>query len=282
MFSILIPTWNNLEYLRLCVDGIRRNSAHTHQIVVHVNDGSDGTREWVRGAGLDTTFSESNVGVCWALNEAATRARREFIVCFDDDVYCLPGWDVALMHRARQMPGDLFLLSATSIAPRGGANRCAVVADHGRTPAEFREAELLTAALRLARADWSGATWLPTLVHRRWWFKCGGYSTELSPGASSGEDFSMKLWHAGCRHFVGVGNSLVYQFQRASAGLAANNDGPRQFLHKWGMTPATFDRYYLRRGQALAGDAALSDPRAGSTPGLKWALRRGAWRRRWL
>ena len=45
MFSILIPSWNNLDYLRLCVDSIRKNSAHAHQVIVHVNDGSDGTRD---------------------------------------------------------------------------------------------------------------------------------------------------------------------------------------------------------------------------------------------
>ena len=64
MFSILIPSWNNLEYLRLCVRSIRENSAHPHQIIVHVNDGSDGSRGWVMGEQLDATFSETNVGIC--------------------------------------------------------------------------------------------------------------------------------------------------------------------------------------------------------------------------
>ena len=52
MFSILIPTWNNLALLQLCVRSIRENSAYDHQIIVHVNDGSDGTLEWVRAQGI--------------------------------------------------------------------------------------------------------------------------------------------------------------------------------------------------------------------------------------
>jgi len=47
-FSILIPSWNNLELLRLCVESVKIISAFSHQIIVHVNDGSDGTLEWVR------------------------------------------------------------------------------------------------------------------------------------------------------------------------------------------------------------------------------------------
>ena len=280
MLSILIPTWNNLDYLRLCVDSIRRNSAHAHQIIVHVNDGSDGTREWVRGAGVDATFSEANVGICWAMNEAATRARREHIVYLNDDMYCLPGWDVALLERARQMPSDLYLLSGTMVEPRDSGNPCVVVADHGDTVATFREAELLARAWQLKRADWSGATWPPTLVNRKWWFKSGGYSTELSPGMSSDNDFSMKLWRAGCRHFIGVGDSLVYHFQCKSTGKVVKNDGRRQFLNKWGMTQSTFDRFYLRRGQAQENNAALTDPDVATTPGLKWALRKSELRRR--
>ena len=35
MFSILIPTWNNLPYLQRAVDGIRRHSAAAHQVIVH-------------------------------------------------------------------------------------------------------------------------------------------------------------------------------------------------------------------------------------------------------
>ena len=281
MFSILIPTWNNLDYLRLCVDSIRRNSAHAHQVLVHVNDGSDGTRDWVRASGLEATFSETNVGICLAVNEAAMRARHDHIVYLNDDMFCLPGWDVALLERARRMPSDLYLLSGSMIEPRDSGNPCVVVADYGDSVATFREAELLAAAPGLKRGDWCGATWPPTLVHRNWWFKCGGYSTELSPGMSSDNDFSMKLWHAGCRHFIGVGNSLVYHFQCKSTGKVVKNDGRRQFLDKWGMTQSTFDRYYLRRGQALTGDDALSEPNVHETPGLAWALRKSALRRRW-
>ncbi|TMH14386.1 MAG: glycosyltransferase family 2 protein [Betaproteobacteria bacterium] len=277
MFSILIPSWNNLDYLRLCVDSIRKNSAHAHQVIVHVNDGSDGTREWVQQSNLDVTFTPSNVGICYAVNEAAMLAQQDYIVYLNDDMYCLPGWDQALLDRIEALPSDLFMLSGTMIEPRDSGNRCVVVGDYGDTLASFCEADLLRDAPHLKRADWSGATWPPTVVQREWWFKCGGYSTELSPGMSSDNDFSMKLWHAGCRHFIGAGDSLVYHFQCKSTGKVAKNDGGRQFLDKWHMTQSTFDRFYLRRGQACDGEA-LAEPENSSA--LRWALRKAALKRR--
>ena len=44
MFSIVIPTWNNLAHLQLVLRSIREHSGQEHQIIVHVNDGRDGTR----------------------------------------------------------------------------------------------------------------------------------------------------------------------------------------------------------------------------------------------
>ena len=277
MFSILIPTWNNLEYLRLCVRSIRQNSAHPHQIIVHVNDGNDGSRGWVMSEQLDATFSETNVGICWAVNEAAQLADHDLIVYMNDDMYCLPGWDTALLARAALMPRDRFMLSGTMVEPRASGNPCVVVADHGDTVASFREATLLAAAPGLKRSDWYGATWPPTLVHRKWWFMCGGYSTELSPGMSSDNDFSMKLWEAGCRHFIGVGDSLVYHFQCKSTGKVKKNDGRRQFLNKWGMTQSTFDRFYLRRGQPVV---AQQLPEPDDSMALRLARWRSGLRRR--
>ena len=63
MFSIIIPTWNNLPFLQLAVDTIRRHSVHAHEILVHVNDGSDGTLAWVRSQGLKHTASPGNIGI---------------------------------------------------------------------------------------------------------------------------------------------------------------------------------------------------------------------------
>ena len=48
MFSIIIPTFNNLEYLKLCLKSIQKNSKFDHEIIVHINEGNDGTLEYLR------------------------------------------------------------------------------------------------------------------------------------------------------------------------------------------------------------------------------------------
>ncbi len=271
MFSIIIPTWNNLELLKLCVSSIRKNSTHPHQIIVHVNDGSDGSLAWVKEQEIEHTNSPENIGICLAVNEAAMHASQDYILYLNDDMYCCPGWDQALARKLKDIDTDLFMLSGTMIEPRNTNNPCVIVADYGTDAGSFDEDRLLADLPMHRKTDWYGATWPPTLVSRKWWFRVGGYSSEFSPGMSSDNDFSMKLWHAGCRIFYGVGDSLVYHFQCKSTGKVKKNDGGRQFLQKWGMRQSVFDRYYLRRGRIAEG-LRLAEPE--ETKELRWQMLR--------
>lgn len=276
MFSIIIPTWNNLALLQLCVRSIRQNSAYAHQVIVHVNDGSDGTLAWVREQGITHTATPQNEGICLAVNEAAMLATQDYILYLNDDMYCCPGWDTALVSKLKLLDTDLFMLSGTMIEPRDTHNPCVIVRDYGGDADVFDETGLLAELPQHRKADWCGATWPPTLVSKRWWFKVGGYSSEFSPGMSSDNDFSMKLWHAGCRIFLGVGDSLVYHFQCKSTGKVKKNDGGKQFLNKWGMRQSVFDRYYLRRGQPAKG-LKLDEPE--DTLEFRWQLLRSRLKR---
>jgi GT2 family glycosyltransferase len=282
VLSIVIPTWNNLAHLRLAVDTIRRHGRVPSQILVHVNDGSDGTLDWVRAEGLQHTHSPGNIGICFAVNRVAALATQPWLVYLNDDMAVLPGWDTRLVGVAERLRDRPFSLSATMIEPGAGKNPCAVAADFGRDPAGYREAELIAALPRLARDHWLGSTWPPTLVPRALWTEVGGYSTELSPGMSSDNDFSMKLWHAGCRVFLGLGDAFVYHFATVSTARVTKNDGRLQFLHKWGISQRDFDRICLRRGQPVA-PQALEAALAGRTldaaeqAALASAQRRADW-----
>jgi len=278
-YSLLVPTWNNLPYLQLFVASLRRHSAREHQLLVHANDGSDGTRAWLREQGIEHTASDANVGICHAVNLLGAKARGDYVVYLNDDMVLAPGWDTALdrgVERFRRH--GAFMLSGTMVEPAGSGNACVVRADFGRDPTRFDLERFAREAPGLARADWLGATWPPTLVSRELWHRVGGYSIEFSPGMGSDNDFSMKLWQAGCRVFLGVGDSLAYHFSETSTRRIRKNDGRRQFLMKWGMTQSGFDRHFLRRGQPAGTDPVLAEPQP--SVGLRWQAVKAAVRRR--
>jgi glycosyltransferase involved in cell wall biosynthesis len=248
MFSIVIPTWNNLPYIKLLIESLRKNSKFPHQILIHVNDGSDGTLKWVQEQGLEHTASLDNIGICFAVNRAAALATQKYLVYMNDDMVALPGWDVELVKYAENFGDQRFMLSSTMIEPSNTGNKCVAVADFGRSAEEWNESLALQSYSNLKRPNWMGSTWPPTLVPTWMWQEVGGYSTEFSPGMSSDNDFTMKLYHAGCRIFLGIGSSLVYHFACISTGRIKKNDGRKQFLRKWSITQREFDSVILKRG----------------------------------
>ena len=253
LFSILIPTWNNLPYLQCCIRSIRKHSAFPHQIIVHINEGTDGTLDWIKAQpDIDYTYSSQNIGVCFALNAARALVQTDYIVYLNDDMYVCPGWDRVLWEEIQQLPDKYFFLSATAIEPMA-SSACAIQADFGSDPEHFREDALLDCFQQFEKADWAGATWPPNIVHREVWDLVGGYSIEFSPGMYSDPDFSMKLWQAGIRYFKGLSASRVYHFGSKSTGRIRKNKGYYTFIRKWGMTSSTFTRYYLRRGEPFTG-----------------------------
>ncbi|HEY2650178.1 MAG TPA: glycosyltransferase [Puia sp.] len=259
VFSVFIPTWNNLSYLKLCVGSLKRHSIVPIQIVIHINEGTDGTAEWVKSQpDLSFTFSKENIGVCYALNQCRTLATGDYFLYLNDDMYVCPGWDQHLMDAIKTIGHDAFFLSATAIEPLETGNDCAIVQNFGSDPDSFHEENLLKEFRDPVKKDWQGSTWPPNVVHKNVWDLVGGYSIEYSPGLYSDPDFSMKLWKAGIRLFKGIGESRVYHFGGKSTKRVIKNKGYYTFISKWGMTSGTFTKIILRSGQPY--DGSLTEP----------------------
>ncbi|MCC7029728.1 MAG: glycosyltransferase [Chitinophagaceae bacterium] len=258
-FSILIPTWNNLPYLKLCIESIRKNSTFSHQILVHINETDADTEQFLDLEQIAYTTSTQNIGICKALNLIAAKATADYIMYMNDDMYCLPQWDHFLAEEINACNTNLFMFSSTMIEPRNTGNRAVIVADFGTSTDTFQEDKLLMQFAAFDHADWSGSSWPPNIVHKSMWQKLNGYNEAFSPGMSSDDDFSMRMWQQGCRLFKGVAASRVYHFQCKSTGRIIRNNGRQQFLQLYGITQNMFNTYFLKKGKPFAG--ILQGPR---------------------
>ena len=254
VFSILLPSWNNLSYLKLCVDSIRRHSTYKHQIIVLVNEGKDGSLEWIKAQkDIDYVYAPVNLGICYGLNACRSLVDTGYILYLNDDMYVLPGWDEILKKETEQIDHNAFMISSTMIEPTNIGSPCIMVKDFGNSPENFREEDLLQQYKELEMHDWTGSTWPPVLIPVALWDIVGGMSVEFSPGMYSDPDLSMKLWQAGVRYFKGLGESRVYHFGSKSTKRIRKNKGRDRFLQKYGMTSRTFTKYYLKRGTPFTG-----------------------------
>ena len=249
MFSILIPSFNNLEYLKTCIDSLKKNSKYPHQIIVHINEGTDGSLEYVKENNLEYTFSTENIGMPKALNKSSELAKFDYILISHDDFYYCPGWDVELMNNVNFIGHNNFYLSSTMV----GAGQ--VEFDAGQTVDNFDETKLLDNLEKIKTIDFQGTTKCPGLIHKEVWKRVGGWSEEFSPTGGDDTDFAMKLWKSNIRIFKGLGKSLAYHFgsittrkKDKSLFTYLGSRGNKIFLKKWGYNINFFEKFFLRSG----------------------------------
>ena len=261
MFSIIIPTFNNLKYLKLCIKSIRQNSEFNHQIIPHVNIGSDKTSEFLIKENIDFTFTDYNSGICEGMNTASKKSRFEYILYSHDDFYFCPGWDIALKDEIEKIGHNKFYLSG--IMMNNGPIKC----DFGNDLNSFDEKKFLNEYKNYNHYDFQGSTWAPHLIHKELWDRVGGFSEEFYPGTGSDPDLNMKLWKCGVRIFKGINNCKVYHFgsivtrkykDHPNIKTESGSKGGKIFLLKWGITINFFKKFYLRSDSKYSGE--LTEP----------------------
>jgi len=249
MFSILIPSYNNLEYLKNCIKSLKKNSKYSHQIIIHINEGTDGSLEYVKENNLEYTFSNENIGMPKALNKSSELAKFDYILISHDDFYYCPGWDVELVNNVNFIGHNNFYLSSTMV----GAGQ--VEFDAGQTVDNFDETKLLNNLEKIKTIDFQGTTKCPGLIHKEVWKRVGGWSEEFSPTGGDDTDFAMKLWKINIRIFKGLGKSLAYHFgsittrkKDKSLFTYLGSRGNKIFLKKWGYNINFFENFFLKSG----------------------------------
>ena len=98
------------------------------------------------------------------------------------------------------------------------------------------------------------STWTPTVIPRANWEAVGGFDEAYFPGNGSDPDLAMKMYQHGCRHFIGVGTSLVYHFSRRTTArfdAGPKLDDKRYFKQKWGLSRDRFLKRMLHRDEVI-------------------------------
>ncbi len=262
MFSIIIPTLNNLEYLKFCIYSIKKNSKFNHEIIPHVNIGNDGTIDYLKKERIDYTYTKNNSGICKGMNLAAKKANTNYILYAHDDFYFCPDWDIILKEEVDKIQHENFYLSGTMM------NNGQIKFDCGDSPENFNENRFLENYKHHNFYDFQGSTWAPHLIHKKIWNRVGGFSEEFFPGTGSDPDLNKKLWDVGVRIFKGINDFKVYHFgsivtrrykNHPTIKTESGSRGAKIFLLKWGISINFFRKFTLRSDSKYEGP--LNEPK---------------------
>src|SRR5210317_234863 len=242
--SIIIPTFNNLIYLKFFLRSLKTNSKFDHEIILHINDGSDGTLKYALNNNIKHTYRETNIGLCSSMNKAYSLTTTDHILYAHDDMYFCKNWDIFLTNEINKQNNNQYYLSGTNVSTRHGL----INYDCGSTYLDFDEKKFDNFCLHDQTPDLQSSHWAPHLIHKELWDKIGGFSEEFNPGDGSDPDFCMKLWNENVRVFKAISKFKVYHFNSKTTrnSKVILNNGTKTFLFKYGFNPRFFRKHYLR------------------------------------
>ena len=108
--SVVVVTYNNLDYTRACLESLERFSDWSElEILVVDNASQDGTpaflAEWARGGALRRIIlNDDNRGFAAANNQGLAVASGDYLVLLNNDTYVTRGWVRGLLSHLRRDP----------------------------------------------------------------------------------------------------------------------------------------------------------------------------------
>lgn len=211
--SFVIPTANNLKYLKNAYASVRKYAGNHHEIIVLDDNSSDGTGEWLDSVSDDNLViwknTKDRLGHTITYNIGAMLAKNEIFSILHADMYIGPNYvENALKHLERKT-----VVSATRIEPPlHPEGKEKIVRDFGLWPHTFNEPEFLLFVEQEQRDRRGGVTsgiFAPWFMYKEDFLAIGGHDPLFAPFPYEDSDLFQRLMLAGYR-IIQSRDSLVY------------------------------------------------------------------------
>ena len=271
--TFCISTYNNLDYLKIAIDSVRKNSFYKDApFIIHAENCTDGTNEW-----LETNKDKYNLtliiepdnkivrGIGGGMNICADYVKTEYINFLHSDFYVTKDWDKALMDVHTKYPTEDLWVNSHRVEPNmfnNPSSRWGTVivppelfgCYHNSFNQQMFEDWATDFKQMNPDIEIPKGEGVSGLVKKSVWDRVGGNDPRFAPTSWDDMDLFLRMLQAGVR-FVLPTNSLVWHFGARGSHRLEENDGQsserqkraeqenaQKWLEKWGRMPI-FDEY---------------------------------------
>ncbi|SDP29232.1 glycosyltransferase [Selenomonas ruminantium] len=221
--SIIILSYNALDYTKLCLESIRKNTEKgTYEIIVVDNGSKDGSAQWLATqTDICCIFNKKNMGFPKGCNQGMEIAQGTELLLLNNDTVVTPGW-LDNMRKA--------LYSGQNIGAVGCMTNHCSNEQAIRLPYQSIE-ELMAVAGNFNRSD--AQKWYPWMVlvgfcllmKREVYMRLGNLDESFSPGNFEDDDYCLRMRKAGYELLL-CGDTYIHHF--GSVAFAGKNDAARE------------------------------------------------------
>ena len=268
--TFCISTYNNLPYLQLAIDSVRKNSYFKDApFIVHAENCTDGTNEWLDEVknlyNLEVYIENNEIakGIGGGMNFCASKVQTEYINFLHSDFYVTKNWDLELLNVHQKYPDQKLWVNSHRVEPNmfNSPDRPGTIlvsldvfgAYHNDFHYEYFEewAEEFKAMNDFEIPKGEGVS---GLIKKSVWDEVGGNDPLFAPTSWEDMDLFLRMLQNGVR-FILPSKSLVWHFGARGSHRLEENDGQsserqrkaehenaKKWLGKWGKMPI-FDGY---------------------------------------
>ena len=266
--SFILPSRNNLKYLKQAYDSIRKNQSVEHEICIASDASTDGTVEWVeeimktdKKVRLHINPGPERLGHTILYDTLVNEySSNDIVMIFHADMYLCPNSDVQIDKHIKE--GTVVSLTRIEppLHPDGNEK---ILMDYGIEPEEFKEDDLLVwlnSSPELThsklRNELTKGIFAPWAIMKKDWDFIGGHDPLFAPQSKEDSDIFNRFHLAGY-NLVQTWRGFVYHMtcrgsrfkdgalrnpagqvfmkgRESSEWLAQNLRSTRNFIRKWG------------------------------------------------
>lgn len=249
MITYCIPSKNNLRYIKLAVESIKKNSHYKYnEILVYVDQDDDGTSEWLKENEIEYILNDSGAckGIGYAYDTLFKQAKYDLVVAFHADMVLGIDADINLIKHHKR--GSI--VCSTRIEPPlhpPGPEK--IVKDFGMWPEDFNWKDFDSFVSNFSKQNenkTSGSSFAPWLIDRR--DHLGHDPIFLSvfedadlfrrfvlAGYQMVQSWDSLVYHLTCRGGQFLGAEKIEDFQKKDEMWLKNNQiSMVEYIRKWG------------------------------------------------
>lgn len=243
MFSVIIPSYRNPEYLDLCLHSIVSNQSFDNEVVVVLDGYVEENQEVIEKYPMVSWLPfEENHGMQTAINFGVWNAKYDKLVIINDDNVFPEKWDI----RLNEVYDTDTVTTINQIEPTGPGMFAFPVVDCGTTVDTFNMDKFLQADTKFSNSKiTSDGNIFPFVINRKWFMAVGGFDTYYNSPNLCDWDFFLKLELIPTIKRVRTHNLHLYHFGSVATKKNKESDSFRQreayaieqYMYKWKFAP---------------------------------------------